>query len=125
MTMHLLKPHFTTTRYSNKSRKTKTKKQTAAELEHQKFLNKMGVVRTERKPTKLKTEERESSRDRYESVSVFDGTSERAVDCSKKEQKTYSGDRKLLGIATTHKSNMVPVFADRKQDAVDISNMRR
>jgi hypothetical protein len=30
-----------------------------------------------------------------------------------------------LGIATMHKSNMVPVFADKKEDAVDIANMRR
>jgi hypothetical protein len=30
-----------------------------------------------------------------------------------------------LGIATMHKSNMVPVLADKKEDAVDIANMRR
>jgi predicted nuclease with TOPRIM domain len=43
--------------------------------------------------------------------------------CAKKEAQVYSGEQKLLGIATLHKSNMVPVFA--KQDAVDIANMRR
>ena len=43
--------------------------------------------------------------------------------CSKQEPMAYSGEQKLLGIATLHKSNMVPVFA--KQDAVDIANMRR
>jgi len=43
--------------------------------------------------------------------------------CSKQQPQTYSGEQKLLGIATLHKSNMVPVFA--KQDAVDIANMRR
>jgi hypothetical protein len=43
--------------------------------------------------------------------------------CAKKEMQVYSGEQKLLGIATLHKSNMVPVFA--KQDAVDIANMRR
>ena len=43
--------------------------------------------------------------------------------CSKQQSRTYSGEQKLLGIATLHKSNMVPVFA--KQDAVDIANMRR
>jgi len=31
-----------------------------------------------------------------------------------KESLTYSGERQLLGIATMHKSNMVPVFADKK-----------
>lgn len=40
---------------------------------------------------------------------------------SKKEMK-YTGD-KLMGIATMHKSNMVPVF--KQEDAEDISRMRR
>ena len=42
---------------------------------------------------------------------------------SKKERLIYSGKRKLLGIATMHKSNMVPVFD--KEDAKDIAKMRR
>ena len=42
---------------------------------------------------------------------------------SKKERMVYSGKRKLLGIATMHKSNMVPVFD--KEDAKDIAKMRR
>ncbi len=41
----------------------------------------------------------------------------------KKERMEYSGERKLLGIATMHKSNMVPVFD--KEDAKDIAKMRR
>lgn len=43
--------------------------------------------------------------------------------CTKKEPMVYSGERKLLGIATLHKSNMVPVFDE--QDAKDIARMRR
>ena len=43
----------------------------------------------------------------------------------KKESMVYSGERQLLGIATMHKSNMVPVFADKKEDAKDIAAMRR
>jgi len=35
----------------------------------------------------------------------------------------YSGNRKLLGIATMHKSNMVPVFSE--DDAEAIAKMRR
>jgi hypothetical protein len=35
----------------------------------------------------------------------------------------YSGERKLLGIATMHKSNMVPVFDEAS--AKDIAKMRR
>lgn len=35
----------------------------------------------------------------------------------------YSGERKLLGIGTMHKSNMVPIF--EQSDAEDIARMRR
>ena len=43
-------------------------------------------------------------------------------DASKKREQHYTGAN-LLGIATMHKSNSVPVF--RKEDAIDIANMRR
>lgn len=42
--------------------------------------------------------------------------------CAKPEPKVYTGTR-LIGIATMHKSNMVPVF--RMEDAEDIARMRR
>lgn len=42
---------------------------------------------------------------------------------ARKESMQYSGERKLLGIATMHKSNMVPVFD--QESAVDIARMRR
>lgn len=41
----------------------------------------------------------------------------------KHQPQEYSGERKLIGIATMHKSNMVPVFDE--QDAKDIAKMRR
>lgn len=41
----------------------------------------------------------------------------------KREPQQYSGKRTLLGIATMHKSNMVPVFS--QEDAESISKMRR
>ena len=44
---------------------------------------------------------------------------------AKKETQTYSGERQLLGIATMHKSNMVPIFADNKEQAKEIAQMRR
>jgi hypothetical protein len=40
----------------------------------------------------------------------------------KKSENKYTGD-KLMGIATMHKSNMVPVF--KQEDAEDIAKMRR
>jgi hypothetical protein len=44
---------------------------------------------------------------------------------TKKEPLRYTGERKLLGIATMHKSNAVPIFEDDKQHAIDIARMRR
>jgi len=42
---------------------------------------------------------------------------------SRLEPRVYSGERTLLGIATMHKSNMVPVFST--EEATEISRMRR
>lgn len=43
----------------------------------------------------------------------------------RKEPMQYTGERKLLGIAAMHKSNLVPVFEDDKNYAKDLANMRR
>ena len=43
----------------------------------------------------------------------------------KKESLQYTGERKLLGIATMHKSNAVPIFESDKEHAKDIARMRR
>ena len=43
-------------------------------------------------------------------------------ECCKTEPKQYTGDA-MIGIATMHKSNSVPVFS--KENAKDISKMRR
>jgi hypothetical protein len=45
-----------------------------------------------------------------------------AAPCTKAAPKVYTGDA-IVGIGTLHKSNAVPVFS--KQDAIDISHMRR
>mgnify|MGYP004274154925 FL=1 len=47
----------------------------------------------------------------------------------KKEEMIYSGERKLVGIATMHKSNQVPVFADDddvsgRKKATEITQMK-
>ena len=42
--------------------------------------------------------------------------------CSRPDSKVYTGTA-MLGIATMHKSNSVPVFS--QEDAVEISRMRR
>lgn len=43
----------------------------------------------------------------------------------KQEPMQYTGERKLLGIAAMHKSNLVPVFAEDENYAKDLANMRR
>ena len=52
----------------------------------------------------------------YPSLTTNGGTATKAA------PKVYTGD-KVMGIATLHKSNAVPVF--NSQEAVDISKMRR
>lgn len=42
----------------------------------------------------------------------------------KKPANTYTGDE-ILGVATMHKSNAVPIRKDSKNAAVEISQMRR
>ena len=43
----------------------------------------------------------------------------------KKEPMQYTGERKLLGIAAMHKSNLVPVFEEDINYAKDLARMRR
>jgi len=48
----------------------------------------------------------------------------------KREPMQYTGERRLVGIATMHKSNMVPIFADDddktgSKQATEIATMRR
>lgn len=45
-----------------------------------------------------------------------------AVNCGNGEVKVYTGD-KIIGIATMHKSNLVPIFSDSEAKAV--ASMRR
>lgn len=78
-----------------------------------------GKLRTKPKlikePMKSSTYRRESPR-----VQSGDGI---AYTPKNIEPKQYAGERKLLGIACMHKSNLVPVFD--QSDAEDISKMRR
>ena len=121
MSMHLL-PCFVTTTNMKKRKQKRSKKQDAVDAAHAKFLKKMGyngpvVQRSEPAahngvvvgsnpagPTKLSNQ-------------IPTGVA------PKKEPMQYSGKRKLLGIATMHKSNMVPVFST--EDAEALAKMRR
>ena len=141
MTMHLMGPQFTTTNTRKPKSKNKTKSQIQAELDHEKFLKRMGVHPEQREQrarsltvkhppyTRLDVSRLESdpgsnpggptnSRSVARSDQVFYDPS-----MAKKEEKVYTGERKLLGIATMHKSNLQPIWS--KEQAKDAATMRR
>ncbi|MDA9302627.1 hypothetical protein N8072_00695 [bacterium] len=125
MTMHLLGPHMTTTKYnSKKSNRKKTAKLAKAEAEHDKFLRKQGV-HPDQLAAKKKRQDLNSIPDYKANKPDVKLGNKVAGHGAHREANTYSGERQLLGIATMHKSNMVPIFADRKEDAKDIASMRR
>lgn len=125
MSMHLLGPYMTTTKYnSKKSNRKKTTRQINAEAEHDKFLRKQGVH-----PDQLAAKKKRPAINEIPDYKINKPTVALGNKISghgpAKESMTYSGERQLLGIATMHKSNMVPIFADRKEDAKDVASMRR
>jgi len=130
MTMQMVGPYMTTTQYHRKQKLTKNKKILAAQAEHAAWLKKMGVDDESLK--KKLPHDHKGRRKGINDIPNYRATKPE-VNLSNKvaehgaavEPKEYSGERQLLGIATMHKSNMVPVFVDKKQDAIDIAQMRR
>ena len=128
MSMHLVGPYMTTTSYKKRKAKNKTKKMLEAEAKHNKWLRKMNahpeqIAKNKEKNANvsiLSVPDYRSDSSAIPTSDVIPGGS-----TAQKERQVYSGERQLLGVATMHKSNMVPVFADKKEDAVDIANMRR
>lgn len=124
MTMHLLPIYFN----DLKQRKVKKKPQAAlsklemSKVQHQLFIQKM----TGGKKADKKILEREWRREYRETMqpdlSDYHSNGIGSGIAAKPEPKVYTG-KNLMGIATMHKSNMVPVFSS--QDAEDISKMRR
>ena len=126
MSMHLVGPYMTTTSYKKRKAKKKTQKQIEAEAKHEKWLRKMNahpeqIARNKEKNVNvsiLSKPDYSSDRPTIPTSDVIPGGS-----TAQKERQVYSGERRLLGIATMHKSNMVPVFDSK--DAKDIAKMRR
>ena len=148
--MTMCPPYVTTNNLKNQKKK-RTQKQIESDASHAKFLKKMGykgpvVQRSERAahngvvagsnpagPTNRsvaqpgsasalgaegrKFESYHSDQSSISNQSFYHPT------MAKKNPNVYSGERKLIGIATLHKSNMVPVFS--QEDAEQISKMRR
>ena len=126
MSMHLVGPYMTTTSYKKRKAKKKTQKQIEAEARHEKWLRKMNahpeqVARNKEKNANisiLSVPDYRSSGNSIPTSDVIPGGSTAPA-----ERQVYSGERRLLGVATMHKSNMVPVFDSK--DAKDIAKMRR
>ena len=145
--MHLLPVYYSTTNTRKRKKKKKSKSLLEAERKHTKFLKKMGykgpvVQRSEPAahngvvvgsnpagPTNKRSLAQSGSApalgaggQKFESSNsdqFYNPT------MAKPKPNIYSGERKLIGIATMHKSNSVPIFEDNKELAIEIARMRR
>ena len=126
MTMHLMSPQFTTTNTRKRKAKNKTKSQIQAEKDHEKFLKRMGVhpeQRGLRKGRGVSGSTSVSKTERVGSIPTSSASIGYHPTMAKKKENVYTGTE-IIGIATMHKSNAVPVRKD-SNDAIDIANMRR
>ena len=126
MTMHLVGPYMTTTKYNSKKKVSKNKKLLAAQQEHTAWLKKMKIDddSLEKRAPKNKNGRREgiNSIPDYQSNKPDVALSNKvAAHGPAREQQQYTGTL-IKGIATMHKSNAVPIT--NKQAGIDISNMR-
>jgi len=122
MTMHLL-PAFVTTTSKRKRKSSNNKRAALQRAEHEAWVLKMTKGMASDKKVLDKVWRKEYTHSMMVDRSAFTKSGMAPGACAKPEEKVYSGERKLLGIATMHKSNMVPVFD--KQNAEDIARMRR
>lgn len=126
MTMHLVGPYMTTTNYKKRKAKNKTKKMLEAEARHNKWLRKMNAH-----PEQIAENKKKNAGNPIRSIPDYRSTGNSIPtsdvipggSTAPQQRLVYSGERKLLGVATMHKSNMVPVFDSK--DAKDIAQMRR
>jgi hypothetical protein len=117
---------MTTTNYRKRKQKRLNKKDQEAQRYHDKWLRKMGAHPDQISESKkknvnisiLSVPDYSSSGNSIPTSDVIPGGSTAPA-----ERQVYSGERRLLGVATMHKSNMVPVFDSK--DAKDIARMRR
>ena len=89
-------------------------------------------VTEQRKPSQSELDRIQASkehREKYPSLmeqQIKNGTlGKQSNSMGRKEPQTYTGERKLVGIATMHKSNAGPIFESDKDHAKDIARMRR
>lgn len=88
-----------------------------AKLEHELFLKKIGY-------TGKCIGKSINEIPNYKVESNLPSTSDTIGLGHKRQHSRYTGNE-LMGIATLHKSNAVPIRKDNKQAAIDVSQMRR
>jgi hypothetical protein len=115
-------PAFVTTTNLRKRKSTMTGKQKLQLLAHQQWVDSMKKGMTKDKKVLDKLWKTEYTNNMVVDRSAMQKSGLVSGACAKPEEKVYTGT-KLLGIATMHKSNMVPVF--KAEDAADIASMRR
>ena len=121
MSMHLVGPWMTTTNYRKRKQKRLNKKDQEAQRYHDKWLKKMGAHPDQISESKkknvnisiLSVPDYSSSGNSIPTRDVIPGGSTAPA-----ERQVYSGERRLLGVATMHKSYMVPVF-----DSIDANDI--
>ena len=129
MSMHLVGPYMTTTKYSRKkTNKKKSQKQIATDVAHDKWLRARGIAPDQLK-AKLPTDAKGNRKGIYsipnyrEHQGIYRCSNNIIGSTTKKPEQQYTGDQ-LAGIGMLHKSNMVPVRKD-SNDAKEIARMRR
>ena len=124
MTMHIVGPWLS----AGGKKKGKQKFRNAEEAKRsrelkeswEKLLQRQGVPKEKRKPTKVQPLVYSLSVRETLKIKSLPDTVKGAI--SSKQIPKYTGD-KIIGIVTMHKSNAVPIFSDN--EAKDISSMRR
>lgn len=122
MSMHLLGPWVTTTKYTTKKKKKHiSQKEQKSREEHDKYLMKMGAHPSQRSKKPI------TGINKIPDYKAHQGTAQCSNNiigvAAKKKEQQYTGNE-LAGIGMLHKSNLVPVRKD-SNDAKEIARMRR
>ena len=141
MTMHLVGPYMTTTNYKKRNAKKLTDNQRLKLEQEWRAYNKrmrkinchsaqfdtfeqyLSYLRGEQKVTKKNFEPYVPSRSYHRETPHIPSYGDGVGNAPKKQATSYTGDL-IVGIATMHKSNAVPVMRGTTQ-AEDIAKMRR
>ena len=126
--MHLLPVYYSTTNTRKRKQNKKSASVLEAERQHAKFLKKMGVSGPKETKPKRSLAQSGSAPALGAGGQKFESSNSDQFynpTMAKPEPNIYSGERKLIGIATMHKSNSVPIFEDNKELATEIARMRR